>query len=80
MAVVAFLTKIQKMERDSTNLKNWIKKMEGNSTVPKNCSLTNFLLKSKAELLYVGCFFALNCLPWEFLLKKKLEIEKTKTT
>jgi hypothetical protein len=24
-------------------LKNWIKKMEGNSTTPKNCVLTNFL-------------------------------------
>ena len=30
----------------------------------------------KAELLQVGIFFALNFLPWEFLLVKKLEIEK----
>ena len=34
----------------------------------------------KAELPKVGIFFALNFLPWEFLLIKKLEIEKTKTT
>ena len=30
----------------------------------------------KVELLQVGIFFALNFLPWEFLLIKKLEIEK----
>ena len=34
----------------------------------------------KAELPKVGIFFALNFLLWEFLLIKKLEIEKTKTT
>ena len=34
----------------------------------------------KAELPLEGIFFALNFLPWEFLLVKKLEIEKTKTT
>ena len=34
----------------------------------------------KAELLLEGIFFALNFLPWEFLLVKMLEIEKTKTT
>jgi hypothetical protein len=34
----------------------------------------------KAELLLEGIFFALNFLPWEFLLVKKLEIGKTKTT
>ena len=34
----------------------------------------------KAELPKVSIFFALNFLPWEFLLIKKLEIEKTKTT
>ena len=35
----------------------------------------------KAELpLNRRYFFALNFLPWEFLLGKKLEIEKTKTT
>ena len=33
----------------------------------------------KAELPLEGIFFALNFLPWEFLLVKKLEIEKTKT-
>ena len=37
-------------------------------------------LYSKAELLQVGIFFGLNFLPWQFLLAKKLEIEKTKTT
>ena len=37
---------------------------------------------TKAELPQVGryFFFALNFLPWEFLLIKKLEIEKTKPT
>ena len=35
---------------------------------------------AKAELPQVGIFFALNFLPWEFLLIKKLEIQKTKTT
>ena len=39
-----------------------------------------FFFLSKAELPKVGIFFALNFLPWEFLLIKKLEIEKTKTT
>ena len=34
----------------------------------------------KAEIPLEGIFFALNFLPWEFLLVKKLEIEKTKTT
>ena len=34
----------------------------------------------KAESPQVGIFLALNFLPWEFLLIKKLEIEKTKTT
>ena len=34
----------------------------------------------KAELPLEGIFFALNFLPWEFSLVKKLEIEKTKTT
>ena len=34
---------------------------------------------AKAELPQVF-FFSLNFLPWEFLLIKKLEIEKTKTT
>ena len=34
----------------------------------------------KAELPQVGIFFALSFLPWELLLIKKLEIEKTKTT
>ena len=32
------------------------------------------------ELQQVGIFFALNFLPWDFLLIKKLEIGKTKTT
>ena len=41
----------------------------------------NFKNKNtKAELPQEGIFFALNFLPWEFLLVKKLEIEKTKTT
>ena len=35
---------------------------------------------TKAELPLEGIFFPLNFLPWEFLLVKKLEIEKTKTT
>ena len=34
----------------------------------------------KAELPLEGIFFPLNFLPWEFLLIKKLEIGKTKTT
>ena len=37
-------------------------------------------VNSKAELLLEGTFFALNFLPWEFLLIKKLEIKKTKST
>ena len=37
-------------------------------------------MSTKAELPQVGIFFALNFLPWEFLLLKKLEIEKAKTT
>ena len=35
---------------------------------------------AKAELPLESIFFALNFLPWEFLLVKKLKIEKTKTT
>ena len=38
------------------------------------------LIKIKAELQQRGFFFALNFLPLDLLLKKKLEIEKTKTT
>ena len=38
------------------------------------------LVCTKAELPLEGIFFALNFLPWESLLVKKLEIEKTKTT
>ena len=38
------------------------------------------LFQNKAELLKVGIFFTFNVLPCEFLLIKKLEIEKTKTT
>ena len=34
----------------------------------------------KDELTLEGIFFALNFLPWEFLLVKKSKIEKTKTT
>ena len=34
----------------------------------------------KAESQQEGIFLALNFLPWEFLLIKKLEIEKPKTT
>ena len=34
----------------------------------------------KAEFQQVGIFFAFNFLPWDFLLIKKLKIEKTKTT
>ena len=33
----------------------------------------------KAELQLEGIFFALNFLPWEYSLVKKLEIDKTKT-
>ena len=33
--------------------------------------------QNKAELGQVGIFFALNFLPWEFLLIKMFEIEKT---
>jgi hypothetical protein len=36
-------------------------------------------VQTKAELPLEGIFFALNFLPWEFFLIKKLEIEKTKT-
>ena len=46
-------------------------------------SAPHIVLKScstKAELPLEGIFFALNYLPWEFVLVKKLEIEKTKTT
>ena len=39
----------------------------------------NNLVLIKAELLLEGIFFALNFLPWQFLLIKKLEIEKIKT-
>ena len=36
---------------------------------------------TKAEISLEGIFFALNFLPWEFfLIVKKLEIKKTKTT
>ena len=34
----------------------------------------DYLYWHKAELPQVGIFFALNFLPWEFLLIKKLEI------
>jgi hypothetical protein len=34
----------------------------------------------KVELPLEGIFFALDFLPWEFLLVKKLEIQKTKTS
>ena len=37
-------------------------------------------LSHKAELPLEGIFFPLNFLPWEFLLIKKFEINKTKTT
>ena len=43
-------------------------------------SMLCWICYTKAELLLEGIFFALNFLPWEFLLVKKLEIEKTKTT
>ena len=36
--------------------------------------------RNKAELPQVGIFFGLNFLPWEFLLVKKLKIDKTKAT
>ena len=42
--------------------------------------LTRATIEHKAELPLEGIFFALNFLPWEFLLIKKLEIEKTKNT
>ena len=35
---------------------------------------------TKDELLLESNFFALNFLPWEFLLVKELEIKKTNTT
>ena len=47
------------------------------------CQCTNTFVSiiNKAQLRKVGIFFfALNFLPWEFLLIKKLEIEKTETT
>ena len=37
-------------------------------------------IRAKAELPLEGIFFALNFLPWEFSLIKKLEIKETKTT
>ena len=42
--------------------------------------LWKLLYLAKAELLQVGNFFALNFLPWEVLLMKKLEIDKAKPT
>ena len=46
------------------------------------CNYPDFIyfFPNKAELPLEGIFFALNFLPWKFLLVKKLEIEKTKTT
>ena len=41
--------------------------------------ILRYNFKAKAELQQVGIFFALNFLPWDFLLIKKSEIEKTKT-
>ena len=38
-----------------------------------------YFFPNKAELPLEGIFFALNFLPWKFLLVKKLEFEKTKT-
>ena len=48
--------------------------------MPTQVTLKSPCIYSKAELQQVGIFFALNFLPWEFLLIKKLEIQKTKTT
>ena len=45
-----------------------------------HCSVLTKKLLNKTELPQVGIFFALNFLPWEFLLIKKLEIQKNKTT
>ena len=43
-------------------------------TISKVASVSGIC--GKAELPKVGIFFALNFLPWEFLLIKKLEIKK----
>ena len=45
----------------------------GNYGVPEGKTCT------KAKLLQVGFFFALNFLTWEFLLVKKLEVQENKT-
>ena len=46
----------------------------------QKASQNNISSPTKAELPLEGFFFSLNFLPWEFLLVKKLEINKTKTT
>ena len=48
--------------------------------VPHTLNVASFISVDKVELPQVSIFFALNFLPWDFLLIKKLEIEKTKTT
>ena len=41
--------------------------------------VTIAVTQPKAKLQQEGIYFALNFLPWDFLLIKKLDIEKTKT-
>ena len=64
-----------------SNLKN----QSGNyleKSFKKTCQVSHKLFNFsvyKAALQQVSIFFGLKFLPWEFLLIKKLEIEKTKT-
>ena len=46
----------------------------------EEAAINSYKKRNKAELPQEGIIFALNDLPWEFLLIKKLEIEKTKTS
>ena len=47
-------------------LKNWIQKMEGNSTTPKNCVLTNFLHERST------IFFLVFSLVWFWILLRNV--------
>ena len=66
-----------------TTKSNWIKNFKKPIWRPIETTLfytAGQLSVAKAELPLEGIFFPLYFLPWEFLIVKKLEIGKTKTT
>ena len=51
--VVEFPSNFWIFVRNVTTVKNWIQKIEGNSTTPKNCALTEFLHERSTIFLLV---------------------------